>query len=302
MRVGLIDVDSHNFPNLPLMKLSAWHKRRGDTVEWYDSLTACYDPPNRVYMGKVFTFTPDFPHPVNADRVIKGGTGYHYPDGGIPLPQMIEHIYPDYGLYPEITKDTAYGFLTRGCPRGCGFCLVGEKEGRCSEKVADLREFWKGQKIIKLLDPNMFACRDWECLSQQLIDSRSWIDFTQGCDIRLMTKEKIAYIKQMKIKQIHFAWDQYDDKDKILQKFYLFKEQTGWDHRKMTVYVLCGYDTDLEQDLERIYTLRDIGYSPYVMIYDKYKRKRKDPLIRMQRWVNSRYAFAVCNKFEDYMA
>ena len=70
----------------------------------------------------------------------------------------------------------------------------------------------------------------------------------------------------------------------------------------MTVYVLCGYDTALEQDLERIYTLRDIGYSPYVMIYDKYKRKRKDPLIQMQRWVNSRYAFAVCKKFEDYMA
>ena len=107
------------------MKLSAWHKRRGDTVEWYDSLTVCYDPPNRVYMGKVFTFTPDFPHPVNADRVIKGGTGYHYLDGGIPLPQMIEHIYPDYGLYPEIAKDTAYAMKN----------LKGDRNGRKTTNI-----------------------------------------------------------------------------------------------------------------------------------------------------------------------
>lgn len=25
MQIGLIDVDSHNFPSLPLMKISAWH-------------------------------------------------------------------------------------------------------------------------------------------------------------------------------------------------------------------------------------------------------------------------------------
>lgn len=302
MRVALIDVDGHNFPSIPLMKLSAWHKQTGDNVEWYDPLTAWYDPPDLVYMSKVFTFTPDYPHPVNAKKVIRGGTGYYYPDGGEPLPDHAEHIYPDYSLYPELCKDTAYGFLTRGCPRGCGFCIVGDKEGRVSRKVADLSEFWRGQKNIKLLDPNMFACREWEDLSEQLVDSGAWIDFTQGCDIRIMTDKKAAYIKKMKIKQIHFAWDRYEDREKILPLFRIFKELTGWDYRKMTVYVLCGYNTTLEQDLERIYTLRDLGYSPYIMIYDKYKRKRKDDLVRLQRWVNSRFAFAACKRFEDYTA
>lgn len=300
MRIGLIDVDGHHFPNLPLMKLSAWHKEHGDSVEWYDPLTAWLDPPDQVYASKVFTFTEDYPHPINAGKVLYGGTGYYYSNGGPELSEEIEHIYPDYSLYPELTRDTAYGFLTRGCPRGCGFCIVAEKEGRKSHKVADLPEFWRGQKQIKLLDPNMFACREWPELAGQLIESGAWVDFTQGCDIRIMTEEMAGCIKKMKVKQIHFAWDRYGDKDIVIPKFEMFREVTRWDHRKMTVYVLTGYDTTIEQDLERIYTLRDIGYSPYVMIYDKYKKKKKDNLVRMQRWVNSRFAFAACEKFEDY--
>lgn len=146
----------------------------------------------------------------------------------------------------------------------------------------------------------MFACRDWRELSQQLIDSCAWVDFSQGCDIRIMTEEKAEYIRRMKIKQVHFAWDRYEDKNFIIPKFEMFKNLTGWDHRKMTVYILCGFNTTIEQDLERIYTLRDLGYSPYVMIYDKYKLKPKDDLKRMQRWVNSRFAFAAVKKFEDY--
>ena len=300
MKIGLIDVDGHNFPNLPLMKLSAYHKRKGDAVEWYNPLLAWKYPYDRVYMSKVFTFTPDYLHPVNASEIIRGGTGYYYPDGGQPLPPEIEHIYPDYSLYSEWTKDTAYGFLTRGCPRGCEFCIVGDKEGRRSRKVANLSEFWHGQKNIVLLDPNTIACPDWKDILQQLIDSKSWVDFSQGVDIRLMTEEKAEMIKRIKVKNIHFAWDRYEDKNKIIPKFRMFKELTGWDKRKMTVYVLTGYNTTIEQDLERIYALRDLGYSPYVMIYDKYKRKKRDTLVRVQRWVNSRYAFMACKNFEDY--
>ena len=300
MRVALIDVDGHNFPSLPLMKLSAWHKQDDDTVEWYDPLTAWKDQPDLVYMSKVFTFTPDYPHPVSARTIVKGGTGYYYPDGGLPLPLGAEHIYPDYSLYPQLCKDTAYGFLTRGCPRGCDFCIVARKEGTRSEKVANLSEFWRGQKNIILLDPNMFACREWKDLSQQLIDSDAWVDFSQGCDIRLMTEEKAEYIRRMKIKQIHFAWDRYEDREKIITKFKMFQELTGWGRWKMTVYVLCGFNTTLEQDLERIYTLRDLGYSPYVMIYEKYKLRRGDDLLRLQRWVNSRVTFAAVKRFEDY--
>ena len=271
MKIGLIDVDGHNFPNLSIMKLSTWHKQNGDQVEWYNPLTGWYDIPDRVYMSKVFSFSPDYPHPVNAKEIIRGGTGYYYPDGGAELPDEIGHIYPDYSLYPQYTNDTAYGFLTRGCPRGCGFCIVGGKEGRTSRKVADLSEFWRGQKNIVLLDPNITACREWQGLFQQLIDSKAWVDFSQGLDIRVMTDDKVEMLKHMKIKQVHFAWDNYSDRDKIIPQFRAFKEITGWDKRKMGVYVLTNYNSTHEEDLERIYTLRDMGYWPYVMVYDKNK-------------------------------
>ena len=301
MKIGLIDVDGHNFPNLPLMKLSAYHKSIGDSVEWYEPMFSGHM--DKVYMSKVFTFTHDYEYCIDADEIIKGGTGYSYPDGGEALAYEIEHIYPDYSIYYEKlpnVKDTAYGFLTRGCPRGCDFCIVGKKEGRCSVKVADLSEFWNGQKNIVLLDPNMFACKEWKDLSQQLIDSNAWVDFSQGCDIRIMTDEKAEYLKQMKIKQIHFAWDRYEDKDIIVPKFKKFAELTGWNYRKMTVYCLCNFNTTFEQDLERIYTLRDLGYSPYVMLYEKDKIPVGHKLRKLQRYVNSRAIFRSCNSFEDY--
>jgi hypothetical protein len=312
MRVGLISVDSHNFPNLPLMKLSAWHKQQGDSVECYIPIQHGFpNPPlDRAYMSKVFSFTPDYWDFVNAKEVIKGGSGYcisledgkevYHKENDSQLPYEVEHIYPDYSLYPELTKDTAYGFMSRGCPRGCDFCHVEAKEGRKSVKVADLSEFWRGQKNIVLLDPNITACKDWKELFQQLIDSKSWVDFSQGVDIRLMTDEKAEMIKRIKTKNIHFAWDRYEDKEIVVPKFKMFKELTGWDKRKLTVYVLTNFDTTIEQDLERIYTLRDLGYWPYVMIYDKEHTKPADTVRRLQRWVNNRIIFDRVQRFEDY--
>ena len=214
-------------------------------------------------------------------------------------PPHVEHIYPDYSLYPEYTQDTAYGFLSRGCPRGCDFCIVKEKEGRCSVKVADLSEFWNGQKRIVLCDPNILACRDWKDLLHQLIDSGAEVDFNQGLDIRLMTEEKVDMLKQINIKQIHFAWDRYEDREFVLPKLKLFAERYG---KKMThnaiVYTIVNFTTTIEQDLDRIYTLRDMGYWPYVMIYDKEHCSRiyRD----LARWVNNRFIFASCKRFEDY--
>lgn len=297
MKIGLIDVDGHNFPNLPLMKISAWHKQHGDQVEWYSPMFSGHM--DKVYMSKVFTFTEDYQYHIDADEIVRGGTGYYYPDGGANLPYEIEHIYPDYSLYPQF-NDTAFGFLTRGCPRGCEFCIVGKKEGLKSFKVADLSEFWKGQKNIELCDPNMFTCKDWKELSKQLVDSNAWINFNQGCDIRVMTKEKAEMIKQMKVKMIHFSWDRYEDKDIIVPKFKEFKEITGWDKRKLTVYVLCNFNTTHEQDLERIYMLRNLGYWPYVMIYEKEKLPKGHITRRLQRWVNNRFIFESTPRFEDY--
>lgn len=300
MVVGLIDVDGHNFPNLPLMKISAWHKKRGNVVRWYNPICDSFPQPplDRVYMSKVFTFTPDSPYFINAKEVIQGGTGYSYPYGGKPLDPEIEHIYPDYSLY-GIT-DTAYGFLTRGCPRNCDFCIVGKKEGLKSHKVADLSEFWNGQKNIVLCDPNLIACPDWKDLIQQLIKSKAKVNINQGIDIRIMTEEKAKMIKQLRVESVHFAWDRYEDKEKIIPKFKKFKEITGWGARKTSVYVLTNYNTTLEQDLERIYTLRDLDYDPFVMIYEKHKTRNDDPVRLLQRWVNNRKIFKTIRKFEDY--
>lgn len=288
MKIGLIDVDGHNYPNLALMKISAWHKKNGDAVKWYEPLFDGYPqkPLDRVYMSKVFTFTPDYTYPINAEEIIKGGTGYFYPDGGEPLPEEIEHAFPDYSLYG--IKDTAYGFLTRGCPRGCHFCIVGEKEGRKSYKVADLKEFWNGQKNIVIMDPNILACRQYPELLKQLADSGASVDLNQGIDARLLTPENIKLIQQIKLKKIHFAWDNPKDEEKIVPKLKLFKEMTGIRDREAVVYMLTNFDTTFEEDLHRVYTIRDIGMTPYTMIFEKEKTKKTDPVRRLQSWTNNK--------------
>lgn len=306
MKIGLIDVDGHNFPNIPLMKISAYHKAKGDEVSWYQPLFS--GKMDRVYMSKVFSFTPDYEYCINADEIIKGGSGYciSLVDGkevfdkrkDKKLPPEIEHIYPDYSIY-GIT-DTAYGFLSRGCPRGCGFCHVAEKEGRCSKKVADLSEFWRGQENIVLCDPNLTACPEWKDLLQQLIDSGAKVDINQGLDIRMINEEKAEMIRKIRVENVHFAWDRYQDKEIVVPKFKAFKAITGWSSRKMTVYVLTNYDTTIEQDLERIYTLRDLGFDPYVMIYNRESTNSGDQVRRIQRWVNNRRIFKTIDRFEDY--
>ena len=305
-RIGLIDVDGHNFPNIPLMKLSAWHKQQGDTVEWYNPMFS--EHMDKVYMSKVFSFTDDFMYAIDADEIVKGGSGYcisttdgqeaYNKTADIELPYEIEHIYPDYSLYG--IEDTAYGFLTRGCPRACSFCHVEAKEGRASRKVADLSEFWNGQKNIVLCDPNILASKQWKELLQQLIDSKAYVDINQGLDIRLMTEEKAEMISKMKVKELHFAWDRYQDKEVILPKLEMFKKYTKLNTRNLIVYVLCNYDTTIEQDLERIYTLREMGYWAYVMLYDKESIPRGHDLRKMARWCNNRFIFAKCKRFEDY--
>ena len=159
-------------------------------------------------------------------------------------------------------------------------------------------EFWNGQKNIVLLDPNITACKEWKELFQQLIDSKAYVDFSQGLDIRLMTEEKAEMIKKIKVKQLHFAWDKYGDKETILPKFQQFKQITQWGYRKLCVYVLCNFDTTIKQDLERIYTLRDMGYNPYVMIYDKQNAPKE--IRHLQRWCNNRFIFRSCKDFNDY--
>lgn len=326
MNIGLIDVDTHYYPNLALMKLSAWHKAQGDKVEWWWGFGK-YD---RVYMSKVFDekYTQDADEPLNTKEIVKGGTGYvrREKDGTLLiyrdeawihandesdmrqgdvvyqefLKPEIEHIYPDYSIYPELTKDTAYGFLTRGCPRGCDFCIVAGKEGRKTRKVADLSEWWSGQKNIVLMDANILACPDHIDLLRQLAESKAKIDINQGMDCRLLTPENIAVINEMRIKNIHFAWDYMKESDSVLEglRLYASKAERKPHGEYASVYCLVGYDTTMEENLYRIYTLRDMGYGPYVMVYNK--RQAPKELRRLQRWCNNRRIFKTVERFEDY--
>lgn len=305
MKIGLIDVDGHNFPNLALMRISAWHKSRGDDVEWWQGNMFYYDI---VYKSKIFSdeYSTDNYDPYNCGQVITGGTGYAISlvDGkevfdetkNVELPAYIEKMFPDYSIYPEY--DFAVSMTSRGCPRGCAFCHVAKKEGRCSQKVADVKDFWNGQKLIKVLDPNITACREKRDLMKQYVETKAYIDFTQGIDIRLVNDDDISDINAMKIKDVHFAWD--NPNDDLYERFanYTLKAKHKPHGSFGTVYVLTNFNSTMKENLYRIYTLRDLGFNPYVMIYDKAHAPKE--IRDLQRWCNNRVIFRSCSRFEDY--
>lgn len=310
MRIGLIDADmlhrkKMTFPNLALMKLSAWHKQQGDTVEWYQPLLSGHM--DRVYVSKVFSdaYTPDIFFTPDADEVIRGGSGYAIsnPDGrevydkgsDTDLPYEVEHIYPDYGLY-GIT-DTAYGFLTRGCPRGCAFCHVAGMQGRKTHKVAEIQEFWRGQSEIVLLDPNITAYSGFTDVCETFHRIGAKVEFSQGLDIRLMTQDKWEALSTLKLKMLHFAWD--NPEDDLEPKFeeaceYLSKSK----RRNTSVYVLSNFNSTLNQDIYRCETILKYGFTPYLMIYDK--PTAGEQIRKLQRWANNPYVHFACKRFADY--
>lgn len=307
MKIGLYDVDSHNFPNLPLMKISAWHKSQGDEVEWWFPMMH-YD---KVYVSKVFgdEYSQMDMTAISADEIVFGGTGFaitvedgkevYHKDRDKDLPYEIEHIYPDYSLYPELTKDKAFGFLTRGCCNNCSFCLVSQKEGLCSHKVADLSEWWRGQKEIILLDANILACKDRISLLQSLIDSGATVDFTQGLDARFITPEIAEMLGKIKTKMYHFAFDFMKNEKQIVKGLKTFVDIVKPDERKCCVYVLTNYDTTFEEDIYRVRKLQELGLTPDVRIY---RKNTAPPITRdLQRWCNNRFIYRSGVDFYDYI-
>lgn len=318
MKVGLWS-DSHNFPSVPLMKISAYHKRIGDKVEFikhYELLSGnrISDYYDKVYFSKVFTETnePDFE--ILCSDIQRGGSGYDLKN---KLPDYIEGMFPDYSLYPEY--NFAVGFLTRGCPRvNHTFCITPKKDGTCVKKVANLENFWNGQPEIKLLDQNLLACKEHMELLQQLIDSKVYVDFTGGTDARFTNEQNLELLARIKVKQHHFAWD--DPKEDLREQFIRIREILPTNERNTSVYVLTNYWSTHEEDLMRIYWLRDHGFTPYVMVFDKQKfvdargNLRKDVhkyftheqihhfkiCQLMQRWYNSRFVFRKCSDFTEY--
>lgn len=171
-----------------------------------------------------------------------------------------------------------------------------QKKGGCQKKVANVSDFWNGQKEIRVLDPNITACKEKQELFQQYIDTRAVIDFTQGLDIRLLTDQDIEMINKMRLRTLHFAWD--NPTENLLPLFKDFSKIFRRKSNKGMVYILTNFDRTLEQDLYRIYSLRDLGFDPYVMIYNKPNAPKT--IRHLQRWCNNKMIFKSCKKFADY--
>lgn len=182
MNIGLIAVDSPH-PNLALMKISSFHKNNGDQVEWYNP----FDQYDVVYMSKIFNFTEDYNHWItNTNHIIKGGTGYNIHS---KLPEEMEFVTPDYSLYPKIDKKTAYGFLTRGCPNKCKWCVVPRKEGNIHPYMDVDDVAVDGRTNLILMDNNILACEYGLQQIEKIIQRGYRVDFNQAIDARLITDD-----------------------------------------------------------------------------------------------------------------
>ena len=242
MKIGVIDVDGHNFPNIALMKLASYHRTKGDKVVWAMPMFGDYD---RIYASKVFTFTPDFDIMLyKTKELIKGGTGY---DIKSQLPEEIDnHSGLAYDLYPQYRFSVQ--FYSRGCIRHCPFCLVHDKEGYI-HPVKPM-EWNPKAEWIEVLDNNFFANPEWRAAVEDLRKQHLPIKF-HGVDIRIMDEEQAAALNTLRLKgSVHIAWDlpSLDLTERLEAIINYIKPY------KIVCYVLVGYNSTPEQDLHRLKT------------------------------------------------
>lgn len=291
MEVGLVSVDS-KIPNLALMKISAYHKKQGDKVQIYNPCPSLFDEPfnpDLIYSSKIFKFTPDYRFYPRNTEIIKGGSGY---DIHSELPAEIENQFPDYSIF-----DCSYamGFATRGCIRKCPFCIVPIKEGKI-RAVADIYDFWNGQKEIMFLDNNITALPEHlEKIASQVIKEKVRVDFSQGLDIRLITPEIAQILARIPFKRfIRFAFDDIGLEQQVISGIKTLN-QAGIKSYRLMFYVLIGFNSTPEEDLYRVELLRSLGASVFVMPYNK-----KDPYQRrFARYVNMKAVFHSV-KWQEY--
>jgi len=289
MKIGLIDVDGRNFPNLALMKIASFHKQRGDSVEWVNY----FEEYDKVYMSKIFTFSPEPSVYIQAPEILKGGTGY---DIESKLPDEIENpLTPDYSIYPNI--DFSIQFFSRGCIRRCPFCVVNRKEGRIHPVVP--LELNSAGKKIEVLDNNFFANPEWRSAVDYLISSKKQINL-HGVDVRIMNEEQAYWLSKLRIDsgKIHIAWD--NPKDDIIPHV---KEMIKYiQPYKITCYVLIGFWSNRQQDYERVIKLHGLGVKPFAMPYRDFVNERVPTQFEKDfaHWVNGRQNLNSCD-FKDFM-
>lgn len=288
MIIGLHDSDNTGFPNYALMKISAWHKARGDTVEWWNPMLT-YD---KVYSSKVFTFTPESPYlPPDA---IKGGTGYGIYDA---LPDEIDAAFPDYSIYPKVKY--AIGFLTRGCIRKCPWCVVPKKEGLI-RPYRTWREVKRpDSRDIVFMDNNVLACPHGIEQMRDMIGQDVRVDFNQGLDARLITPEIAEILGGLKwIRFIRTACDTDDMTEVVLEKAKLL-EQYGVKPWRLFVYVLVKNIPSAER---RVLALRDAGMNMFAQPYRDFETNAEpaEELKAFARWVDNKAVFKSAKTFSEY--
>jgi len=283
MRIALYDVDS-KIPNLALMKLSAWHKSRGDTVELYSPLFS--DQYDRIYASKIFTFSDS--SMINPEKMIVGGSGW---DMSKQLPAAVEAMEPDYSIYQYPHN---IGFTMRGCRLRCEFCIVPQKEGK-PVGANTITEIWtqRSSDFIVLLDNDFFGNPQWPERIAEIQEHNLRINFSQGLNIRNIRPEQAEAIASIRFrnmtgnkKQVHFAWDD-PRHEKLIHKGIQICIDAGLKTYQMAFYVLIGFHSTEQEDLHRVELLREYGCDPYAMPYNK-----EDPYQhRFTRWVNHKAIF-----------
>ena len=290
MNIGIFDVDS-TIPNLALMKISKWHKKQGHHVDMY--LPLLHETYDKVYASKIFKFSDGS---ALRDDMIIGGTGV---DMSISLPSEIENETPDYSIYGY---PHSIGFSQRGCRFKCGFCVVPKKEGSPYFN-SSIDDIWtqRDSNFLVLLDNDFFGNPEWEQCIHDINRHQLKVCFSQGLNIRIISKkqaEALASVKFKNIKntksQVTFAWDQIED-EKVIMRGIKRVLDAGIKPWQMQFFVLIGYDSTEEEDMHRVMMLRQIGCDPFVMPFDK-----SDPYQRhFARWVNRRQIFKSCS-WEEY--
>ncbi len=288
MKVGLISVDGRHFPNLALMRLSAWHKQRGDDVEWWCGFTR-YD---RVYLSKVFTFTPDFDTVIEADEIVTGGTGYKdYRN----LPPEVEKTAPDYSIYPQYPW--AVGFLTRGCVRHCPWCIVPQKEGWI-RPAADWEDIKRpDSREIIFLDNNVLASDFGLEQIERMGGENVWVDFNQGLDARLITPWTAELLSDLRWKRFVRLSCDTSEMLPVIEQATAYLLEAGIAKSRLWAYVLVKDVADAHQ---RVLALRNMGILPFAQPYrDFEKGEPTEEQKAFARWVNRRPVFQSC-AWEDY--